>query len=96
VTGAVTEAVGQERHDLRRGLQDGPVGVDVDPIQALDVQRDVPIGYVVDRRHMWFIMTASVMATESTMHLNGRECQVKGHARQSEANLTQARVRDLR
>ena len=31
---------GQERHHLRTGLQDRHIGVEVDPVQALDIQRN--------------------------------------------------------
>ena len=40
---------GQERHHLRTGLQDRHVGVEIDPVQALDIQRDMPIEHVVHR-----------------------------------------------
>ena len=40
---------GQERHHLRAGLQDRHVGVEIDPSQALDIQRDMPIEHVVHR-----------------------------------------------
>jgi hypothetical protein len=41
----------QERHDLRAGLQVGSVGVEVDAVQTLDIQRHVPIQDIVDRHH---------------------------------------------
>jgi hypothetical protein len=34
---------GEERDHLRAGLQDRHVGVEVDPVQALDVQRGMPV-----------------------------------------------------
>jgi hypothetical protein len=40
---------GQERHHLRTGLQDRHVGVEIDPVQALDIQRDMPIKHIVHR-----------------------------------------------
>jgi hypothetical protein len=39
----------QERHHLRAGLQDRHTGVEVDPVQALNIQRDIPVEYVVHR-----------------------------------------------
>jgi hypothetical protein len=39
----------QECHHLRAGLQDRHVGVEVDPVQALDIQRDMPVEHIVHR-----------------------------------------------
>jgi len=47
----VAQMLAQERHHLATGLQDRHVGVEVHPVQALDVQRDMPIKHVVDRHH---------------------------------------------
>jgi hypothetical protein len=43
--------LGHERHDLPAGLQDRHVGIEVDPVQALDVQRHVPAQDFIDRHH---------------------------------------------
>ena len=40
---------GQERHHLRTGLQDRHVRVEIDPVQALDVQHHMPVEHVVHR-----------------------------------------------
>lgn len=44
----VAQVRGQERHDLPADLQVGDVGVQVDAVQTLDVERDVPVEDVVD------------------------------------------------
>ena len=40
---------GQEAHHLATDLQVGHVGVEVDPIQALQIQPYLPVEHVVDR-----------------------------------------------
>jgi hypothetical protein len=40
---------GQEPHHLGTGLQDRQVGVEVDPIQALDFQHHIPVQHVIYR-----------------------------------------------
>jgi pimeloyl-ACP methyl ester carboxylesterase len=40
---------GQERHHLRTGLQDRHVGVEIDPVQALDIQHHMPVEHVIHR-----------------------------------------------
>jgi hypothetical protein len=45
---------GQERHHLGTGLQDRHVSVEIDPVQALDIQRHMPVEHVIyrqDTRH---------------------------------------------
>jgi hypothetical protein len=39
----VAQVAGQERHHLRAGLQLGHVGIEVNAIQALDIQSNMPI-----------------------------------------------------
>jgi hypothetical protein len=39
---------GQERHHLGTGLQDRHVGVEIDPVQALDIQHHMPVQHVID------------------------------------------------
>ena len=38
-----TQVVRQERHHLRRGLQRRHIGIEIDPVQALDIQGDVTV-----------------------------------------------------
>jgi hypothetical protein len=38
---------GQERHHLRTRLQDRHIGVEIDPVQAFDIQYDMPVEYVI-------------------------------------------------
>jgi hypothetical protein len=45
----VAQVPGQERHHLGAGLQLGDVGVEVDAVQALDVQPDMAVQDIVDR-----------------------------------------------
>jgi hypothetical protein len=40
---------GQERHHLGTGLQDRHVGVEIDPVQALDIQHHMPVQHVIHR-----------------------------------------------
>jgi hypothetical protein len=43
---------GQERHHLSAGLQDRHIGVEVDPVQALHIQRDMPVEHIVHRHDL--------------------------------------------
>ena len=43
--------LGEERHQLAGHLQGGHVAVEVQPVQALDLQRHMLAQQVVDRRH---------------------------------------------
>jgi hypothetical protein len=45
----LAQVVRHERDDLPAGLQDRHVRVQVDPVQALDVQQDVPVQEIVHR-----------------------------------------------
>jgi hypothetical protein len=47
----VAQVPRQERHHPRTGLQPGHIGVEVDAVQTLDIQRHVPVENVVDRHH---------------------------------------------
>jgi hypothetical protein len=48
----VAQVRGQERHDLPADLQVRHIGVQVDPVQTLQIQRDLPVQDIVDRhRH---------------------------------------------
>ena len=44
-----SQVAGEERHHLGTGLQDRHVGVEVDPVQALDIQRHMPVQHVIHR-----------------------------------------------
>jgi hypothetical protein len=39
---------GEERRDLCAGLQGGHIGVEIDPVKALDVQHDMPLEHLVE------------------------------------------------
>jgi hypothetical protein len=43
--------LGHERDDLPAGLQDRNVRIQVNPVQALDIQRHVPAQDLIDRHH---------------------------------------------
>ena len=47
----VAQVLGQERDHLPADLQVGDVGVEVDAVQAIQVERDVAVEDVVDVRH---------------------------------------------
>ena len=47
-----SQVPGQERHHLRAGLQDRHVSVQVDPVQAFDIQCGMPIQHVAHRDNL--------------------------------------------
>ena len=80
---------GQERHHLGTGLQDRHVGVEVDPVQALDVQRHMPVQHVVHRydpRHddhlpqplLVAMMRSPAPTRHRTMQLGGQRRSLTG------------------
>jgi hypothetical protein len=69
---------GEERHHLGAGLQDRHVGVEIDPVQALDIQHHMPVQHAIHRYdprhddHLPQPLLIAMMRSPAPMHLPNR------------------------